>query len=47
MLGDVMRFGALRPRLTYPATERGLNGGGGPTWMTRAIWRDTREEYDQ
>jgi dimethylargininase len=26
---------------TYPATEVGINGGGGPTCMTRAAWRDT------
>ena len=24
---------------TYPATEIGINGSGGPTCMTRAIWR--------
>ena len=28
---------------TYPAAETGLNGGGGPTCMTRAVWRDTTE----
>lgn len=25
---------------TYPASEVGVNGGGGPTCMTRAIWRE-------
>lgn len=25
----------------YPATEIGINGSGGPTCMTRAIWRET------
>lgn len=25
---------------TYPATEIGINGSGGPTCMTRAIWRE-------
>lgn len=25
----------------YPATEIGMNGSGGPTCMTRAIWRET------
>ena len=25
---------------TYPAGEIGINGGGGPTCMTRAIWRE-------
>jgi dimethylargininase len=25
---------------TYPAAETGINGGGGPTCMTRAIWRE-------
>ena len=25
---------------TYPATEIGLNGSGGPTCMTRALWRE-------
>lgn len=25
---------------TYPATEIGMNGSGGPTCMTRAIWRE-------
>ncbi len=28
---------------TYPAAETGLNGGGGPTCMTRAVWRDTTD----
>jgi dimethylargininase len=26
---------------TYPASEVGINGSGGPTCMTRAIWRET------
>jgi len=25
---------------TYAATEIGINGSGGPTCMTRAIWRE-------
>jgi dimethylargininase len=25
---------------TYPATEIGINGSGGPTCMTRAVWRE-------
>ena len=28
---------------TYPAAETGLNGGGGPTCMTRAVWRENTE----
>ena len=28
---------------TYPAAETGLNGGGGPTCMSRALWRETAE----
>jgi dimethylargininase len=28
---------------TYPAPETGLNGGGGPTCMSRALWRDPTE----
>lgn len=27
---------------TYPATEIGINGGGGPTCITRAVWRETQ-----
>jgi arginine deiminase len=26
---------------TYPATEIGLNGSGGPTCLTRPLWRET------
>jgi N-dimethylarginine dimethylaminohydrolase len=26
---------------TYPATEIGLNGSGGPTCLTRPLWRQT------
>jgi hypothetical protein len=37
-------LGAGCDEFTYPATEIGINGSGGPTCMTRAIWRemDTR-----
>ena len=26
---------------TYPATEIGINGSGGPTCLTRPLWRET------